>query len=102
LKKPLSLASSLPLLASAALTVAVDSSLCHLSAHVGTPTVALFGPNDPHWRRPLGKMNVYVLHKVECSPCLLAKCPLDHRCQNELDSQEVASVVMQKWQQIQG
>lgn len=99
-EKPATLARGLPLLASAKLTVAADSSLCHLSAHVGTPTIALFGPNDPQWRRPLGKMNTYVRHKVECSPCLLAKCPLDHRCQNELGYTEVAAAIVQKWQQL--
>lgn len=99
-EKPASFARSLPLLASATLAIAADSSLGHLSAHVGTPTVALFGPNDPHWRRPLGKLHACVRHKVECSPCLLAKCPLDHRCQNELTYAEVAAVILAKWQQL--
>jgi ADP-heptose:LPS heptosyltransferase len=88
---------SLSHLASASLTIAADSSLCHLSAHVGTTTISLFGPNDPSWRRPLGRQHAVVRHKVECSPCLLSKCPLDRRCQNELTYEEVAAVVLEKW-----
>jgi ADP-heptose:LPS heptosyltransferase len=79
-------AAALPLLGSASLTISADSSLCHLSAHVGTPTLSLFGPNDPEWRRPLGKQHRVIRQKVECSPCLLEKCPLDRRCQNELSA----------------
>lgn len=86
-----------PHLAVASLTIAADSSLCHLSAHLGTPTIALFGPNDPTWRRPLGRRNAFVRRKVECSPCLLPKCPLDRRCQNELTFEEVARVIREKW-----
>lgn len=88
---------SVPILSAASLTIAADSSLCHISAHLGTPTIALFGPNDPAWRRPLGRQHVFVRHKVECSPCLMAKCPLDRRCQNELSYEEVAAVILKKW-----
>lgn len=87
------IASALPLLSSAALTISADSSLCHLSAHVGTPTVSLFGPNDPEWRRPLGKQHRVVRQKVECSPCLLEKCPLDRRCQQELSATTVIAAI---------
>lgn len=88
-------------LASASLTIAADSSLCHLSAHLGTTTIALFGPNDPAWRRPLGRQHAFVRHKVECSPCLLAKCLLDRRCQNELTYEEVAVVILEKWKLLE-
>lgn len=88
---------ALPHLAAASLTITADSSLCHISAHLGTTTIALFGPNDPTWRRPLGRKNTFVRRKVECSPCLLPKCPLDRRCQNELTSDEVARVIQEKW-----
>ena len=91
---------SLPLLAAASLTIAADSSLCHLSAHVGTPTISLFGPNDPEWRRPLGKIHSVVRQKVECSPCLLSKCPLDRRCQHELTSGMLKNVIQEHWQKL--
>ncbi len=82
-------ADALPLLASAEFAICADSSICHLSAHVGTTTLTLFGPNDPDWRRPLGKQHIVVREKVECSPCLMRKCLLDRRCQNELSARKV-------------
>jgi heptosyltransferase-2 len=66
------------------LLVAADGSVPHLASHFGATCIVLFGPNDPNWKRPLGKRHAIVRHHVECTPCLLEKCPLDLRCQNEL------------------
>jgi len=57
-----------------------DGSLPHLASLVGTPSLVLFGPNEPEWKRPLGKIHRIVHHQEACSGCRLAKCPLDHRC----------------------
>ena len=91
-----SLAGALPVLAAYQLVVAADGSLPHLAARVGTTTVALFGPNDPTWKRPLGKQHSVARHHVECTPCFAPKCALDLRCQNELAVRHVLSAVMQK------
>ena len=93
--EPLSLV--LPLIAAHSLVIAADSSLCHLAAHVGVTTIALFGPNEPAWRRPLGRQHMVVRQKVECSPCFHRKCPLDLRCQNELSYEDVANAIMLKY-----
>jgi ADP-heptose:LPS heptosyltransferase len=89
------LAGALPLLAAHRSVVAADGSLPHLAAHAGATCITLFGPNDPAWKRPLGRRHAVVRRHVECAPCLLAKCPLDQRCQNELDTDRV-------WQAVQG
>lgn len=78
-------------LASASLLFASDNLLGHCAAHLGLPAAVVFGPNDPEWRRPLGRQNTILRHKVECSPCLLAKCPLDLRCQLELSESSVTT-----------
>jgi len=83
------LAESLPLLATYPLVVAADGSLPHLAAQTGATCITLFGPNDPLWKRPLGKRHAVVRQPVECAPCLLAKCPLDARCQRELMTEQV-------------
>lgn len=92
------LSEALPWLAQAGMSLCADSSICHLSAHVGTKTISLFGPNDPDWRRPLGKQHITLREKVECSPCLMRKCPLDRRCQNELAVAKVIAAVETLWQ----
>lgn len=61
--------------------VSCDNELAHLAAHAGLPAVVVFGPNEPAWKRPLGKQCRIVREHVACSPCFLAKCPLDMRCQ---------------------
>ncbi len=87
------LAGVLPVLAVHGLVVAADGSLPHLAAHAGATCVTLFGPNDPAWKRPLGRRHAVIRRHVECAPCLLAKCPLDMRCQNELETDRVWAAV---------
>ena len=91
------IASALPIIAAHSLVIAADSSISHLSAHLGVTTISLFGPNDPTWRRPLGKQHTFVRHKTECAPCLLKKCGFDLRCQKEMTYEDVASVIMMKY-----
>ena len=86
----------LPLLAVHGLVITADGSLPHLASHAGATCLTLFGPNDPVWKRPLGKRHAVVKRHVECSPCLLPKCPLDIRCQNELDLVRVMKAVREK------
>lgn len=76
-----------------AVVVASDGSAAHLAAHAGATCVTLFGPNDPQWKRPLGTRHHVVRRHVECAPCLLADCPLDHRCQLELEVVRVLAAV---------
>lgn len=82
-----------PLLTDHQLFIGADGSMPHLASHFGATCMVLFGPNDPNWKRPLGKRHTVLRHHVECAPCLLAKCPLDLRCQTELDASRVAKAV---------
>jgi len=75
------------------LLIGNDGALPHLAAHMGTPCVVLFGPNEPAWKRPLGKIHRVVRRHVACSPCFLDKCPLDHRCLAEISEAEVLEEV---------
>ncbi len=74
----------LELLAKYERVIAADGSLPHLAAHMGATCLTLFGPNDMPWRRPLGTRHRVARKAVECSACMISKCPLDLRCQNEL------------------
>jgi ADP-heptose:LPS heptosyltransferase len=90
------LAGALPLLAVHEFVIAADGSLPHLAAHAGATCVVLFGPNDPAWKRPLGRRHAIVRRHVECAPCFLAKCPVDMRCQQELSTDRVLQAVRDK------
>lgn len=76
-------------LVSCHLVIASDGSIPHLAAHLGTPCVIIFGPNEPAWKRPLGTIHRVVHERVACSSCFLDKCPLDHRCLNEISVGQV-------------
>jgi ADP-heptose:LPS heptosyltransferase len=86
-------AAMLPLLAVHSVVVAADGSLPHLAAHAGATCLTLFGPSDPAWRRPLGRRHSVVRRHVECAPCFLAKCPIDHRCLRELEAGRVLAAL---------
>jgi ADP-heptose:LPS heptosyltransferase len=90
-----SMADILPLLRDYEVLVAADGTLPHLAAWMGVTCVTLFGPNDPAWKRPLGRRHAVVRHHVECAPCLLAKCPMDGRCQNEMETARVGRAVLE-------
>jgi len=62
------------------LLVTNDSGPMHLAAAVGTPLVAVFGPTDWRETAPVGVSCRLVREPVECAPCKLRECPIDHHC----------------------
>ena len=66
-----------------------DSGPMHLAAALGIPTLALFGSTDQVATGPLGPAAVVLNKNVECSPCLLRECPIDHRCMTRITVEEV-------------
>ncbi len=66
-----------------------DSGPMHLASALGVPTLALFGPTDEMATGPLGPTAVVLNKRVECSPCLLRECPIDHRCMTRMTVDEV-------------
>jgi len=81
----------LGVLARASLFVGQDSGPTHLSAALGRPTVAIFGPTDPQLTGPLGESSAVVYKNLPCSPCheQAAEC-LDRKCLLAIASDEVA------------
>ncbi|MCU0797172.1 MAG: hypothetical protein MUF31_14705 [Akkermansiaceae bacterium] len=77
----------------AGLLVSAENRRLHLAAAFGTRCVVLYGPGDPALHRPLGRQHVAIRRKAECSPCFAERCPLDLRCQNELEVPQVAAAL---------
>ena len=84
-----SLETLIGVLAESSLMVTNDSGPMHIAAALGIPTVAIFGPTDEINTGPYGPRTRVVKHAVECSPCLLRDCPIDHRCMNAVTVDEV-------------
>lgn len=74
------LAEATALLSVADIFISNDMGLAHVSGAVGTPTLTIFGPTNEAATRPLGYRTAVMRKTVECSPCMLRDCPIDHRC----------------------
>lgn len=79
----------------AALVLTNDSGPMHMAAALGTPTVAVFGSTDVNVTRPVGPKTRVVRHAVECSPCMLRECPIDHRCMEKVTVDEVVAAAVE-------
>jgi len=74
--------------ASCAAFLTNDSGAMHVAGTLGVPTVAVFGPTDPH---ATGAAVKILREPVDCSPCLLHECPIDHRCMTAVSADRAAA-----------
>ena len=77
------------------LLVSNDMGLAHLAPAIGTKTVVIFGPTNPVTTRPFSGNATVIRNAVECSPCMLRDCPIDHRCMTRISAEEVFNVCRQ-------
>ena len=89
------LAMATAMLAGLDLFVSNDMGLAHLAAAVGTKTLVVFGPTKEVTTRPFGENAAIIRNPVECSPCMLRECPIDHRCMTRLSPQAVFETAME-------
>ncbi len=90
-----SLAEFIELAAACRLFLTNDSGAMHVAAALGVPTVAVFGSTDPEATGPLGKHTRIIREPVDCAPCKLRECPIDHRCMTRVEAARVAEAALQ-------
>ena len=79
------------------LMISNDMGLAHLAPAVGTQTLVIFGPTDPVTTRPFSDFaKVLRREDVECSPCMLRDCPIDHRCMEWISADQVYEAALSK------
>lgn len=78
-----------------------DSGSMHIASALGVSTVAIFGATDDQATGPLGPHTRVVREPVECSPCLLRECPIDHRCMVRVSADRVAQTALTLFNSIQ-
>ncbi len=83
------LAQFIELVACCELFLTNDSGAMHIASALGVPTVAIFGATDDAATGPTGPRASVVREPVECSPCLLRECPIDHRCMTRVSAERV-------------
>ncbi|MCK4546637.1 MAG: lipopolysaccharide heptosyltransferase II [Candidatus Eisenbacteria sp.] len=69
-----SLARAVAVISRARAMLSVDTGLMHVATAVGTPVVALVGPEDPARFGPFGPDHVTLYHNFPCSPCNQVRC----------------------------
>ncbi len=72
-----------------------DTGTMHLADFLGVPTVAIFGSTDPVKTGPSGEGHRIMRRHVECSPCFLRECPIDFRCMNGVEVDDVVEAVIE-------
>ena len=77
------------ILAEVDILVSNDMGLAHLAPAVGTETLVIFGPTNQLTTRPYSDRAEIISANVECSPCMLRDCPIDHRCMTRVSVDRV-------------
>jgi heptosyltransferase-2 len=72
-----------------------DSGSMHIASALGVPTVAIFGATDDTTTGPTGANARVVRQPVDCSPCLLRECPIDHRCMTRVSAARVVNEALE-------
>jgi heptosyltransferase-2 len=78
-----------PLIRDAALLICNDTGPRHYGIAFRVPTVTVFGPTHQEWTRTAYRDEIRLQERVECGPCQLRTCPLDHRCMARISSAAV-------------
>ena len=66
-----------------------DTGPMHIASAFQVPVVAIFGPTDWRTTSPFGSAHAIVRQPVDCAPCLLRECPIDHRCMTRVTVEQV-------------
>lgn len=69
------------------LLISNDMGLAHITPAVGTKTLVIFGPTNEKTTQPLG--SEIIRKNVDCAPCMLRDCLIDHRCMTQISPSEV-------------
>ncbi len=66
-----------------------DTGPMHIASTFQVPVVAIFGPTDWRATSPFGSAHAIVRQPVDCAPCFLRECPIDHRCMTRVTVDQV-------------
>lgn len=92
-----SLETLIGVLAESSLVLTNDSGPMHIAAALGVPTVAIFGATDDTVTGPCSPAARVVKEPVDCSPCMLRECPIDHRCMTRVSAEAVCRAAREVW-----
>ena len=95
---PLDVTTLKGLIARARLLLTNDTGPRHIAACFAIPVVCLMGPTSPvYTETDLERQVVLRREDVECSPCHLEVCPIDHRCLIRIKPEHAIAEVERIW-----
>jgi heptosyltransferase-2 len=72
-----------------------DTGPMHVAAALGVPVVAIFGSTSPELTGPVSEAPLQILTSdAACSPCFLRECPIDFRCMNGINVDQVVKAFL--------
>jgi lipopolysaccharide heptosyltransferase I len=92
------IADLLALSRAAALVISGDTGPLHLANAVGTPTVSLFGPTDPHRNGPWNPDDVAVSRYGACGCHYERRCRRSEWCLDSIAVAELTAAIQQRFQ----
>jgi heptosyltransferase-2 len=84
--------------AACSLCLANDSGAMHVCAATGAPSVTVFGPTDEIGTGPVSPRARMLREPVDCAPCKLRECPIDHRCMTRVTVDRVIAAAENTWE----
>ena len=79
-----------------------DTGPMHIASAFQVPLVAIFGPTDWRTTSPFGSAHAIVRQPVDCAPCLLRECPIDHRCMTRVTVDQVYDAAVNQVRGLSG
>lgn len=71
------------------LLVTTDAGPRHVAVAFARPVVCVMGPTDPRYSATNLEQSTVLREDVDCAPCHLKTCPIDHRCMERLTPERV-------------
>jgi heptosyltransferase-2 len=95
---PLDVGTLKALIARARVLLTNDTGPRHIAAAFRIPLVCLMGPTSPVYTETDTEHQVILRREdVECSPCHLKECPIDHRCMLWIKPEHAITAVDRVW-----
>ena len=78
-----------PLIQRCRLLVTNDTGPRHYAVAFDIPVVVIMGPTDPRYTHANLEKTRVLRQELDCSPCHLKECPLEHDCMRDITPQDV-------------
>lgn len=77
------------------LLICTDSGVRHYGVAFDRRVICIMGPNDPRYTNANLDKTIVIREDVDCGPCQLKLCPLDHRCMERISGDRVVTAALQ-------